>query len=162
MVGPAVQPGAHRPTGGRHRRRDDAAVWAIIGRAKDDIKRALAARTVSRDRLRCWPRGLGPAGYAFAIMHLLTTVFFKAGLFFGSGAVIHAMHEEQDMCWRCGLRAALLVTFCNSGLASGDYLGYRHPRAFPRCDHRAALAPAASGVARLWCCAVGVASLRST
>jgi NADH-quinone oxidoreductase subunit L len=60
--------------------------------------------------------GLGPAGYAFAIMHLLTHGFFKAGLFLGSGAVIHAMHEEQDMRRYGALRAALPVTFATFGL----------------------------------------------
>ena len=60
--------------------------------------------------------GLGPAGYAFAIMHLLTHGFFKAGLFLGSGAVIHAMHEEQDMRRYGGLRTALPVTFATFGL----------------------------------------------
>jgi NADH-quinone oxidoreductase subunit L len=60
--------------------------------------------------------GLGPAGYAFAIMHLLTHGFFKAGLFLGSGAVIHAMHEEQDMRRYGGLRAALPITFATFGL----------------------------------------------
>jgi NADH-quinone oxidoreductase subunit L len=60
--------------------------------------------------------GLGPAGYAFAIMHLLTHGFFKAGLFLGSGAVIHAMHEEQDMRRYGGLRKALPITFATFGL----------------------------------------------
>jgi NADH-quinone oxidoreductase subunit L len=60
--------------------------------------------------------GLGPAGYAFAIMHLLTHGFFKAGLFLGSGSIIHAMHEEQDMRRYGGLRKALPVTFVTFGL----------------------------------------------
>ncbi|NKE28628.1 NADH-quinone oxidoreductase subunit L, partial [Mycobacterium tuberculosis] len=80
---------------------------AIIGCAKDDIKRALAASTISQIGYMVLAAGLGPAGYAFAIMHLLTHGFFKAGLFLGSGAVIHAMHEEQDMRRYGGLRAAL-------------------------------------------------------
>jgi NADH-quinone oxidoreductase subunit L len=84
---------------------------AIIGCAKDDIKRALAASTISQIGYMVLAAGLGPAGYAFAIMHLLTHGFFKAGLFLGSGAVIHAMHEEQDMRRYGGLRAALPVTF---------------------------------------------------
>ncbi|MEY3837014.1 MAG: hypothetical protein RLZZ448_843, partial [Actinomycetota bacterium] len=52
---------------------------AIIGMAKDDIKKALAASA----------SGFGPAGYAFAIMHLLTHGFFKAGMFLGAGSVMH-------------------------------------------------------------------------
>src|SRR5580693_7710043 len=89
---------------------------AIIGCAKDDIKRALAASTISQIGYMVLAAGLGPAGYAFAILHLLTHGFFKAGLFLGSGAVIHAMHEEQDMRHYGGLRSALPVTFATFGL----------------------------------------------
>ncbi|HEY6817963.1 MAG TPA: NADH-quinone oxidoreductase subunit L [Mycobacterium sp.] len=89
---------------------------AIIGCAKDDIKRALAASTMSQIGYMVLAAGLGPAGYAFAILHLLTHGFFKAGLFLGSGAVIHAMHEEQDMRHYGGLRGALPVTFATFGL----------------------------------------------
>ena len=89
---------------------------AIIGCAKDDIKRALAASTISQIGYMVLAAGLGPAGYAFAILHLLTHGFFKAGLFLGSGAVIHAMHEEQDMRRYGGLRAALPITFVTFGL----------------------------------------------
>lgn len=89
---------------------------AVIGCAKDDIKRALAASTMSQIGYMVLAAGLGPAGYAFAIMHLLTHGFFKAGLFLGSGSVIHAMHEEQDMRRYGGLRAALPVTFVTFGL----------------------------------------------
>ena len=90
---------------------------AFIGCAKDDIKRALAASTMSQIGYMVLAAGLGPAGYAFAIMHLLTHGFFKAGLFLGSGAVIHAMNEEQDMRRYGGLRKALPITFATFGLA---------------------------------------------
>jgi NADH-quinone oxidoreductase subunit L len=89
---------------------------AIIGCVKDDIKRALAASTISQIGYMVLAAGLGPAGYAFAIMHLLTHGFFKAGLFLGSGAVIHGMHEEQDMRRYGGLRTALPITFATFGL----------------------------------------------
>jgi NADH-quinone oxidoreductase subunit L len=89
---------------------------AFIGCAKDDIKRALAASTMSQIGYMVLAAGLGPAGYVFAIMHLLTHGFFKAGLFLGSGAVIHAMDDEQDMRRYGGLRAALPVTFATFGL----------------------------------------------
>ncbi len=89
---------------------------AFVGCAKDDIKRALAASTMSQIGYMVLAAGLGPAGYAFAIMHLLTHGFFKAGLFLGSGAVIHAMHEEQDMRRYGGLRKALPITFATFGL----------------------------------------------
>jgi NADH-quinone oxidoreductase subunit L len=89
---------------------------AIIGCAKDDIKRALAASTMSQIGYMVLAAGLGPAGYAFAILHLLTHGFFKAGLFLGSGAVIHAMNDEQDMRHYGGLRSALPITFATFGL----------------------------------------------
>ena len=52
---------------------------AIIGCAKDDIKKALAASTMSQIGYMMLAAGLGPVGYAFAIFHLLTHGFFKAG-----------------------------------------------------------------------------------
>lgn len=124
---------------------------AIIGCAKDDIKRALAASTISQIGYMVLAAGLGPAGYAFAIMHLLTHGFFKAGLFLGSGAVIHAMHEEQDMRRYGGLRAALPVTFATFGLAYLAIIGVPPFAGFFSKDAiiEAALAPAASG-ARCW------------
>ncbi|MCV7260273.1 NADH-quinone oxidoreductase subunit L [Mycobacterium shimoidei] len=89
---------------------------AIIGCAKDDIKRALAASTISQIGYMVLAAGLGPAGYVFAIMHLLTHGFFKAGLFLGSGAVIHAMNDEQDMRRYGALRSSLPITFATFGL----------------------------------------------
>jgi NADH-quinone oxidoreductase subunit L len=61
--------------------------------------------------------GLGPAGYVFAIAHLLAHGFFKAGLFLGSGSVIHAMDDEQDMRRYGGLARFLPVTFVTFILA---------------------------------------------
>ena len=60
--------------------------------------------------------GLGPAGYAFAIMHLLTHGFFKAGLFLGAGSVKHAMNDEVNMRRYGGLRKVLPITFATFGL----------------------------------------------
>ena len=60
--------------------------------------------------------GLGPAGYAVAIMHLLTHGFFKAGLFLGAGSVMHAMNDETDMRRYGGLRTLLPITFVTFGL----------------------------------------------
>ena len=70
---------------------------AIIGTAKDDIKKALAASTMSQIGYMVLGAGLGPAGYAFAIMHLLTHGFFKAGMFLGAGSVMHGMDDEVNM-----------------------------------------------------------------
>jgi NADH-quinone oxidoreductase subunit L len=89
---------------------------AIIGCAKDDIKKALAASTMSQIGYMVLAAGLGPAGYAFAIMHLLTHGFFKAGLFLGAGSVMHAMDDEVNMRRYGGLRKVLPVTFVTFGL----------------------------------------------
>lgn len=89
---------------------------AIIGCAKDDIKKALAASTMSQIGYMVLAAGLGPAGYAFAIMHLLTHGFFKAGLFLGAGSVMHGMNDEVNMRHYGGLRKALPITFATFGL----------------------------------------------
>ncbi|HEX4587701.1 MAG TPA: NADH-quinone oxidoreductase subunit L [Mycobacterium sp.] len=89
---------------------------AIVGCAKDDIKKALAASTMSQIGYMVLAAGLGPAGYAFAIMHLLTHGFFKAGLFLGAGSVMHAMNDEVNMRHYGGLRKALPITFATFGL----------------------------------------------
>src|SRR6478736_6201125 len=89
---------------------------AIVGCAKDDIKKALAASTMSQIGYMVLAAGLGPAGYAVAIMHLLTHGFFKAGLFLGAGSVMHAMNDDVDMRRYGGLRKALPITFATFGL----------------------------------------------
>ncbi|MGW0023978.1 NADH-quinone oxidoreductase subunit L [Rhodococcus sp. NPDC003383] len=90
---------------------------AIIGCAKDDIKKALAASTMSQIGYMVLAAGLGPAGYAFAIMHLLTHGFFKAGLFLGAGSVMHGMNDETDMRRFGGLRTVMPITYVTFGLA---------------------------------------------
>ncbi|MET8873617.1 NADH-quinone oxidoreductase subunit L [Nocardia sp. NPDC004604] len=89
---------------------------AIVGCAKDDIKKALAASTMSQIGYMVLAAGLGPAGYAVAIMHLLTHGFFKAGLFLGAGSVMHAMDDETDMRRYGGLRKLLPITYITFGL----------------------------------------------
>jgi NADH-quinone oxidoreductase subunit L len=87
-------------------------LWgAIIGCAKDDIKKALAGSTMSQIGYMMLAAGLGPAGYAFAIFHLLTHGFFKANLFLGAGSVMHAMDDDVDMRRYGALQKALPVTF---------------------------------------------------
>ncbi|MBR0345639.1 MAG: NADH-quinone oxidoreductase subunit L, partial [Rudaea sp.] len=66
---------------------------AVIGCAKDDIKKALAASTMSQIGYMVLAAGLGPAGYALAIAHLLAHGSFKAGLFLGAGSVMHGMND---------------------------------------------------------------------
>ena len=89
---------------------------AIIGMAKDDIKKALAASTKSQIGYMVLGAGLGPAGYAFAIMHLLTHGFFKAGMFLGAGSVMHGMNDEVNMRRYGGLRKFMPITFATFGL----------------------------------------------
>jgi NADH-quinone oxidoreductase subunit L len=60
--------------------------------------------------------GLGPAGYTFALMLLLTHGFFKAGLFLGAGSVMHGMNDEVDMRRFGALRTAMPITFVTFGL----------------------------------------------
>lgn len=70
---------------------------AVVGCAKDDIKKALAASTMSQIGYMMLAVGLGPIGYTFAIFHLVTHGFFKAGMFLGAGSVMHAMRDRVDM-----------------------------------------------------------------
>jgi NADH-quinone oxidoreductase subunit L len=89
---------------------------AVIGTAKDDIKKALAASTMSQIGYMTLAAGLGPAGYAFAIMHLLTHGFFKAGMFLGAGSVMHGMNDEVNMRKYGALRKFMPITFISFGL----------------------------------------------
>ena len=89
---------------------------AIIGTAKDDIKKALAASTMSQIGYMIMATGFGPAGYAFAIMHLLTHGFFKAGMFLGAGSVMHGMNDEVNMRRYGGLAKFMPITAITFGL----------------------------------------------
>ena len=82
---------------------------ATIGFAQTDIKRVLAYSTVSQ--LGYMFAALGVGAFAGGIFHLMTHAFFKALLFLGSGAVIMAMHHEQDMTRMGGLRRYLPRTY---------------------------------------------------
>ncbi len=70
---------------------------AIVGCAKDDMKKVLAASTMSQIGYMMLGAGLGPVGWAFAIFHLITHGFFKAQLFLSAGAVMHAMGEQVNI-----------------------------------------------------------------
>nr|WP_083828540.1 MULTISPECIES: NADH-quinone oxidoreductase subunit L [Protofrankia] len=91
-------------------------IGCVIGCAYDDIKKVLAYSTVSQIGYMFLAVGLGPAGYALGIAHLLAHGFFKAGLFLGSGSVIHAMDDEQDMRKYGGLWRLMPVTWVTFGL----------------------------------------------
>ena len=87
-------------------------LWgAIIGCAKDDIKKALAGSTMSQIGYMMLGAGLGVAGYAFAIFHLLNHGFFKANMFLGAGSVMHGMDDDVDMRHYGALRKAMPITF---------------------------------------------------
>jgi len=89
---------------------------AIIGTAKDDIKKALAASTMSQIGYMILATGLGPIGYAFAIMHLLTHGFFKASMFLGAGSVMHGMKDEVNMRKYGGIGKFMPITALTFGL----------------------------------------------
>jgi NADH-quinone oxidoreductase subunit L len=87
-------------------------LWgAVIGCAKDDIKKALAGSTMSQIGYMMLAAGLGPAGYPFAIFHLLTHGFFKANMFLGAGSVMHAMDDDVNMRHYGALSKVIPITF---------------------------------------------------
>jgi NADH-quinone oxidoreductase subunit L len=97
---------------------------AVIGCAKDDIKKALAASTMSQIGYMMLAAGLGPVGYAFAIFHLLTHGFFKAGLFLGAGSVMHGMDDQVDMRRYGGLSGVMKITWVTFGLGWLAIIGF--------------------------------------
>ena len=80
-----------------------------IGLVQNDIKRVLAYSTVSQLGYMFLAMGVG--AFSAGIFHLYTHAFFKALLFLGSGAVIHALHGEQDMRRMGGLKKELPITY---------------------------------------------------
>ena len=96
---------------------------AIVGCAKDDIKKALAASTMSQIGYMMLAAGLGPVGYAFAIFHLITHGFFKAGMFLGAGSVMHGMNDQVDMRRFGHLSGAMKVTWATFGVGWLAILG---------------------------------------
>jgi NADH-quinone oxidoreductase subunit L len=96
---------------------------AIVGSAKDDIKKALAASTMSQIGYMMLGAGLGPIGYAFAIFHLLTHGFFKAGMFLGAGSVMHGMDDTVEMRRYGALSKLMKITWITFGLGWLAILG---------------------------------------
>ncbi len=86
-----------------------ALMAGTIGLVQTDIKRVLAYSTVSQLGYMFLAMGVG--AYAAGIFHLYTHAFFKALLFLGSGAVIHALAGEQDLRHMGGLKKYLPVTY---------------------------------------------------
>jgi NADH-quinone oxidoreductase subunit L len=88
---------------------------AIIGCAYDDIKKVLAASTMSQIGYMMLAVGLGPGAYAIGILHLLGHGFFKANMFLGAGAVMHGNNDEVNMRRFGGLRQVMPWTFWTFG-----------------------------------------------
>jgi NADH-quinone oxidoreductase subunit L len=86
-----------------------ALFMGFLGIVNYDIKRVIAYSTLSQ--LGYMVVGLGVSGYSVAMFHLMTHAFFKALLFLAAGAVIIAMHHEQDMRKMGGLRRRMPVTY---------------------------------------------------
>jgi NADH-quinone oxidoreductase subunit L len=88
---------------------------AIIGCAHDDIKKVLAASTMSQIGYMMLAVGIGPTAYAFGILHLLTHGFFKANMFLGAGSVMHGNNDEVNMRRFGALRKVMPWTFATFG-----------------------------------------------
>lgn len=100
-------------------------LWgAILGCAKDDIKKALAGSTMSQIGYMMLAAGLGPVGYPFAIFHLLTHGFFKANMFLGAGSVMHGMDDDVDMRHYGALNRAMPVTFLTFAMGYLAIIGF--------------------------------------
>ncbi len=97
---------------------------AWIGCAKDDIKKTLAGSTMSQIGYMILAAGLGVAGYAFAIFHLLTHGFFKANMFLGAGSVMHGTNDDVDMRHYGALRKAMPVTFATFAMGYLAIIGF--------------------------------------
>jgi NADH-quinone oxidoreductase subunit L len=98
-----------------------ALFMGFLGIVNNDIKRVIAYSTLSQ--LGYMTVALGVSGYSVAIFHLMTHAFFKALLFLAAGAVIIAMHHEQDMRKMGGLWRRMPVTYWTSLIGSLALIG---------------------------------------
>ena len=110
-----------------------AGAW--IGCAKDDIKKVLAGSTMSQIGYMMLAAGIGPAGYAFAIFHLLTHGFFKANMFLGAGSVMHAMDDDVDMRHYGGLSRVMRITFVTFAAGYLAIIGFPFLSGYYSKDH---------------------------
>ena len=94
----------------------------LIGIVQNDIKRVVAYSTLSQ--LGYMTVALGASAYSVAIFHLMTHAFFKALLFLAAGAVIIAMHHEQDIRKMGGLKKYLPITYWVSLIGSLALIGF--------------------------------------
>ncbi len=110
-----------------------AGAW--VGSAKDDIKKVLAGSTMSQIGYMMLAAGLGPAGAAFAIFHLITHGFFKANMFLGAGSVMHGMGDDVDMRHYGALSKAMRVTFLTFAMGYLAIIGFPFTAGFYSKDH---------------------------
>jgi NADH-quinone oxidoreductase subunit L len=122
-----------------------AATMALVA---TDIKRVLAYSTISQLGYMVFAVGIG--AYAAGIFHLVTHAFFKALLFLGAGAVIHALHEEQDMRKMGGLRQHLPTTHWTMLVATLAIAGIFPFAGFWSKDEILASAIKIGGINTLW------------
>jgi len=125
---------------------------AVVGCAKDDIKKALAASTMSQIGYMILAAGLGPVGYAFAIFHLVTHGFFKAGMFLGAGSVMHGMDDQVNMRHFGGLARYMKITYITFGAGWLAIMGVPPFSGFYSKDHiiEAAFVPVDGAPWRAW------------
>ena len=110
-----------------------AGAW--IGCSKDDIKKVLAGSTMSQIGYMMLAAGIGPAGYAFAIFHLLTHGAFKANMFLGAGSVMHGMNDDVDMRHYGALAKYLPITFWTFACGYLAIIGFPLTAGFFSKDH---------------------------
>jgi NADH-quinone oxidoreductase subunit L len=99
-----------------------ALFMGLVGIVQNDIKRVVAYSTLSQ--LGYMTVALGASAYSAAIFHLMTHAFFKALLFLAAGAVIIAMHHEQDIRKMGGLKKYLPITYWVSLVGSLALIGF--------------------------------------
>ncbi len=97
---------------------------AIVASAKDDMKKVLAGSTMSQVGYMMLAAGLGPVGYAFAIFHLVTHGFFKAGMFLGAGSVMHGMDDVVDLRRFGDLARTMRITWLTFGAGWLSIIGF--------------------------------------
>ena len=110
-----------------------AGAW--IGTAQDDIKKVLAGSTMSQIGYMMLAAGIGPAGYAFAIFHLLTHGFFKANMFLGAGSVMHGMNDDVNMRNYGGLAKVMRVTYWTFAMGYLAIIGFPFLSGYFSKDH---------------------------
>lgn len=99
-----------------------ALLMGILGIVQNDIKRVIAYSTLSQ--LGYMMTAMGVSAYSIGMFHLMTHAFFKALLFLGAGAVIIALHHEQDI-WKMGnLKKYLPITYWTMLIASLALIGF--------------------------------------